>query len=98
MAVTMPRRHAYRIETLTYSTTSLVWLGTRKAAILFPPAHEGAPYQLYPHPDTYPGLTFAGLPAPLQPDFMPFASLDEVRVFLGLCPERAGDIPLTLAA
>lgn len=75
---------SYRIETLSYSSTRLVWLGDVKVAILFAPADEGAPYQLYPHPATFPTLTFEGLPAPLQPEFMSFPDLQAVEAFLGI--------------
>ncbi|MGU3538179.1 hypothetical protein [Methylobacterium sp. A54F] len=75
---------SFTIESFGYTTTRLVRRDGVKVAILFPPEGEGAPFQLYPHPDTFPGLGFAGLPAPLRPEFMPFASLAEVETFLGI--------------
>jgi hypothetical protein len=80
----MPKRQTYSIETLSYSTTRMVWRGGRKVAMLFPPLEPGGCYQLYPHPDTFPTLNFEGLPAPLRPEFMSFASLDAVCAFLGI--------------
>ena len=92
----MAKKTLYRIERLSYSSTSLVWLGSTKVAILFPPLHEGGDYLLYPHPDTYRSLTFSGLPAPLRPGFMAFTSFDKVRAFLGIQSPaaRKGDLPL----
>jgi hypothetical protein len=86
-------RHGWSIETLTYSATRIVRLGARKVAILFPPAEQGAAWQLYPHPDAFPGLNFEGLPAPLRPEFLAFPDLPAVERFLGI--ERA---PAALAA
>ena len=57
----------WSIETLSYSPTRIVRLGEEKVAILFPPVEPGAEWQLYPHPDTFPGLNFDGLPEPLRP-------------------------------
>lgn len=85
-AATLP---AYVIEPMEYGSASLVRHGDTKAAILFAPMAPGEPYQLYPHPDTYRSLDFAGLPAPLRPEFMAFASLDAVRLFLGIAEAAA---------
>lgn len=79
--------NAYSIQMLTYSKSQIVWFRGRKAAILFPPLYNGGPYELYPHPETYPGLNFDGLPSPLRPEFMPFATLDDVNAFLGIPAE-----------
>ncbi len=84
----------WSIETLSYSPTRIVRLGTEKVAILFPPAEPGAGWQLYPHPDTFPGLNFEGLPAPLRPEFLAFPDLAEVERFLGI----ADAAPTALAA
>ncbi len=78
------RQDSYAIETLSYSPTRLVKLGRRKVAMLFQPAEPGAPWQLYPNPDAFPGLGFEGLPAPLRPEFMSFPDLAAVEVFLGI--------------
>ncbi len=78
------RQDSYAIETLSYSPTRLVKLGRRKVAMLFQPAEAGAPWQLYPNPDAFPGLGFEGLPAPLRPEFMSFPDLAAVEVFLGI--------------
>lgn len=94
----MSKRPAYTIETLSYSSTSLVRLGGAKVAILFPPLEPGDCYQLYPHPDTFRSLTFAGLPAPLRPEFMSFESLDAVRAFLGIRCEADTRHALPMAA
>lgn len=75
---------SFEIEELSYSASRIVWQGGRKVAILFPPLDEAGSYLLYPHPLTFPGLGFAGLPEPLRPEFMAFATLDEVRAFLGV--------------
>jgi hypothetical protein len=88
------KRAAYTIETLSYSSTRLVRLGGRKVAILFPPLEPGGPYQLYPHPDTFRSLTFAGLPAPLRPEFMAFDTLAAVETFLGLRAAAPEALPL----
>jgi hypothetical protein len=79
----------YSVEALSYSDCRIVWLGDVKAALLFPPLREGEDYVLYPHPATYPGLTFEGLPAPLRPEIMRFATLAAVYAFLGLPAEMA---------
>ena len=85
---------SWSIETLSYSPSRIVRLGDEKVAILFPPVEPGAVWQLYPHPDTFPGLNFEGLPAPLRPEFLAFADLPEVERFLGI-----GDVePTALAA
>lgn len=76
--------HGWSIETLSYSPTRIVRLGAEKVAILFPPAEPGAAWQLYPHPDTFPGLNFEGLPEPLRPEFLAFPDLPEVERFLGI--------------
>ena len=76
--------HGWSIETLSYSPTRIVRLGTEKVAILFPPVEPGAAWQLYPHPDTFPGLNFEGLPEPLRPEFLAFPDLPEVERFLGI--------------
>lgn len=91
------RQETYAIETLSYSPTRLVRLGRRKVAMLFAPAEPGAPWQLYPHPDAFPGLTFEGLPAPLRPEFMSFPDLAAVEEFLGLGRGRTAE-PMPLAA
>ena len=78
------RQDRYVIETLSYSPTRLVKLGRRKVAMLFQPAEAGAPWQLYPNPDAFPGLGFEGLPAPLRPEFMSFPDLAAVEDFLGI--------------
>ena len=91
------RQETYAIETLSYSPTRLVRLGRRKVAMLFAPAEPGAPWQLYPHPDTFPGLTFEGLPAPLRPEFMSFPDLAAVEDFLGL-GRASAPAPMALAA
>lgn len=75
---------AFEIEELSYSASRIVWQGGRKVAILFPPLDAGGSYLLYPHPITFPGLGFEGLPAPLRPEFMTFATLDDVHAFLGI--------------
>lgn len=85
----MTVRSSYVIECLSYSSSKIVWLGDIKVAILFPPSEQGGPYELYPHPGTFPELTSDGLPEPLQPGFMPFATLDDVYAFLGIPAERA---------
>ncbi|WP_457104756.1 hypothetical protein [Methylobacterium sp. P5_C11] len=77
-------RHGWSIETLSYSPTRIVRLGSEKVAILFPPVEPGASWQLYPHPDTFPGLNFEGLPEPLRPEFLAFPDLPEVERFLGI--------------
>ena len=74
----------WSIETLSYSPTRIVRLGTEKVAILFPPVELGAEWQLYPHPDTFPGLNFEGLPEPLRPEFLGFTDLPAVERFLGI--------------
>ena len=94
----MAKKTPYFIELLSYSSTSLVWIGSTKVAILFPPLHEEGDYLLYPHPDTYRGLTFPGLPAPLRPGFMAFTSFDEVQAFLAIESPAARDGDLPLAA
>jgi hypothetical protein len=81
------RRDAHQgwsIETLSYSPSRIVRLGSEKVAILFPPVEPGAAWQLYPHPDTFPGLNFEGLPEPLRPEFLAFPDLAEVERFLGI--------------
>ncbi|SFM20767.1 hypothetical protein [Methylobacterium pseudosasicola] len=81
------RRDQHRnwsIETLSYSPTRIVRLGDEKVAILFPPVEPGAEWQLYPHPDTFPGLNFDGLPEPLRPEFLGFSDLPAVERFLGI--------------
>ncbi|SFI78870.1 hypothetical protein [Methylobacterium brachiatum] len=84
----------WSIETLSYSPTRIVRLGEEKVAILFPPVEPGAEWQLYPHPDTFPGLNFDGLPEPLRPEFLGFSDLPAVERFLGI-----GDVaPTALAA
>lgn len=95
---TTPKRAAYTIETLSYSSTRLVRLGGRKVAILFPPLAAGGPDQLYPHPDTFRSLTFAGLPQPLRPEFMAFDSLEAVEAFLGIRSAAPARDALPLAA
>ena len=87
----------FAIETLSYSSSLIVWHGRSKAAILFPPAEAGGGWSLYPHPGTYPGLGFEGLPKPLRPDFMRFDSLASVHDFLGL-PRPASDEARTALA
>jgi hypothetical protein len=94
----MAKKTLYHIERLSYRSTSLIWLGSTKVAILFPPLHEGGDYLLYPHPDTYRSLTFSGLPAPLRPGFMAFTSFDKVRAFLGIQSRTAREEDLPLAA
>ncbi|MDP4004284.1 hypothetical protein [Methylobacterium sp. NEAU K] len=74
----------WSIETLSYSPTRIVRLGAEKVAILFPPVEPGAGWQLYPHPDTFPGLNFEGLPEPLRPEFLAFSDLPAVERFLGI--------------
>ena len=91
------RQETYAIETLSYSPTRLVRLGRRTVAMLFQPAEPGAPWQLYPHPDAFPGLNFDGLPAPLRPEFMSFPDLAAVEDFLGLGKACAGE-PMPMAA
>lgn len=91
---TVKARRDWSIETLSYSPSRIVRLGDEKVAILFPPVEEGGAWQLYPHPDTFPGLNFAGLPAPLQPEFLAFPDLPEVERFLGIRDEA----PTALAA
>ena len=76
--------HGWSIETLSYSPTRIGRLGAEKVAILFPPVEPGAAWQLYPHPDTFPGLNFEGLPEPLRPEFLAFPDLPEVERFLGI--------------
>ena len=79
----------FAIEALSYSSSLIVWHGRDKAAILFPPADGAGEWSLYPHPGTYPGLGFEGLPKPLRPDFMRFDSLGAVYAFLGLAQPAA---------
>ncbi|MEE7450861.1 hypothetical protein MRF4_25380 [Methylobacterium radiotolerans] len=86
--------HGWSIETLSYSPTRIVRLGAEKVAILFPPDEPGAAWQLYPHPDTFPGLNFEGLPEPLRPEFLAFPDLPEVERFLGI----RDAVPAALAA
>lgn len=91
------RRDIHRgwsIETLSYSPSRIVRLGDEKVAILFPPLEPGAAWQLYPHPDTFPGLNFEGLPEPLRPEFLSFPDLTEVERFLGIRDQE----PAALAA
>jgi hypothetical protein len=84
----------WTIETLSYSPSRIVRRGAEKVAILFPPLEPGGAWQLYPHPDTFPGLNFEGLPEPLRPEFLAFPDLAEVERFLGI-----GDAePAALAA
>ncbi|MDP4023931.1 hypothetical protein Q8W71_14970 [Methylobacterium sp. NEAU 140] len=87
-------RHGWSIETLTYSPTRLVRLEGRKVAILFPPAEAEGAWQLYPHPDAFPGLNFEGLPAPLRPGFAAFPDFAAVERFLGI----GADAPMRMAA
>lgn len=87
-------RRNWSIETLSYSPTRIVRLGSEKVAILFPPVEPGSAWQLYPHPDTFPGLNFDGLPEPLRPEFLAFPDLPEVERFLGIRNEE----PAALAA
>ncbi|GJE11777.1 MULTISPECIES: hypothetical protein [Methylobacterium] len=87
-------RRNWSIETLSYSPTRIVRLGSEKVAILFPPVEPGSAWQLYPHPDTFPGLNFDGLPEPLRPEFLAFPDLPEVERFLGIREEE----PAALAA
>ena len=91
------RQDRYAIETLSYSPTRLVKLGRRKVAMLFQPAEAGAPWQLYPNPDAFPGLGFEGLPAPLRPEFMSFPDLAAVEIFLGI-RGTSSDAAMPLAA
>ena len=91
---TVKARRDWSIETLSYSPSRIVRLGDEKVAILFPPVEEGGAWQLYPHPDAFPGLNFEGLPAPLQPEFLAFPDLPEVERFLGIRDEA----PTALAA
>ncbi|MCJ2052235.1 hypothetical protein [Methylobacterium sp. J-070] len=84
----------WSIETLSYSPSRIVRLGAEKVAILFPPLEPGAAWQLYPHPDAFPGLNFEGLPEPLRPEFLAFPDLAEVERFLGIRDEA----PAALAA
>ncbi|MEL6062737.1 MULTISPECIES: hypothetical protein [unclassified Methylobacterium] len=91
---TVKARRDWSIETLSYSPSRIVRLGEEKVAILFPPLEEGGAWQLYPHPDTFPGLNFEGLPAPLRPEFLAFPDLPEVERFLGIRDEA----PAALAA
>jgi len=94
----MEHTATYRIETLSYSSTRLVWLGDVKVAILFAPSEDGAPYHLYPHPAAFPTLGFQGLPAPLRPEFMAFPDLDAVRDFLGISAQASEPEPEAKAA
>ena len=87
-------RQGWSIETLSYSPTRIVRLGSEKVAILFPPVEPGSTWQLYPHPDAFPGLNFEGLPAPLRPEFLAFPDLPGVERFLGIRDEE----PAALAA
>ncbi len=89
---------SFRIENLNNSSTSIVWLGKAKVAILFRPVGEGEPYQLYPHPGTYRTLDFKGLPAPLRPEFMSFPTLEAVEAFLGIAPHEEAPEALQAAA
>jgi hypothetical protein len=91
---TVKARRNWSIEALSYSPSRIVRLGDEKVAILFPPLEEGGAWQLYPHPETFPGLNFEGLPAPLQPEFLAFPDLPEVERFLGIRDET----PTALAA
>jgi hypothetical protein len=86
-------RH-WSIETLSYSPSRIVRLGCEKVAILFPPLEPGGSWKLYPHPDTFPGLNFDGLPEPLRPEFLAFSDLTSVERFLGIRDEA----PAALAA
>lgn len=94
----MTRKVNYSIETLSQSSTSIVWLGTTKAAILFSPLHEGDGYLLYPHPGTYRDLNFSGLPVPLSPGFKAFSTIDDVRAYLGIKPSTEHGVDLAVAA
>ncbi|MBE7202460.1 MAG: hypothetical protein INR70_32315 [Parafilimonas terrae] len=91
---TMKARRDWSIETLSYSPSRIVRRGAEKVAILFPPLDEGGAWQLYPHPETFPGLNFEGLPAPLRPEFLAFSDLTAVEQFLGIRDEE----PAALAA
>lgn len=76
--------NTYSIETLSYSAMRVVWLDGRKVALLFQPMIPGEPWTIYPNPDAFPGLAFEGLPDPLKPQFMDFASLAAVEAYLGI--------------
>lgn len=89
---------AYCIQTLSYSSTRLVWRGNVKVAILFSPLEEGAPYHLYPHPATFPSLDFKGLPEPLRPEFMAFPDIEAVEAFLGIASQEDEPASMTAAA
>jgi hypothetical protein len=64
----------------------LVMRGSTKVAIVFPDSSDR--FLVYPHPDTYPGLTFEGLPKPFLPEWMTFGSIVEVERFLGIEQEK----------
>ncbi|MBE7201077.1 MAG: hypothetical protein INR70_25190 [Parafilimonas terrae] len=94
----MAKLSKFRIETLSFSSTRIVWRGDVKVAILFSPLNEGESYQLYPHPATYPTLDFRGLPAPLRPEFMSFPDLEAVEAFLGIAARDDGEAEVRRAA
>ena len=60
-----------------------IYHGTTKAAIIYPAGEDGR-LAVYPNPDSYPGLRFRGLPAPLKPEFEFFDSLEQIAERLGI--------------
>lgn len=77
---------SYRLEQIN-PDYHLVMRGSVKVAIVFPDSTDR--FLIYPHPETFPGLNFDGLPAPLLPAWMTFGSLREIEQFLDIEPERA---------
>lgn len=60
-----------------------IYHGETKAAIIYPADGDGR-LAVYPNPDAYPGLTFAGLPAPIKPAFEPFDSPQQIAERFGI--------------
>lgn len=75
----------FRIEHV-WADYHRIMQGDIKVAIIFPADGDGR-LAVYPNPDEYPGLTFAGLPAPLLPEWMKFGSLDEIADMLGIAEQ-----------
>ena len=73
---------AFRIEPV-HQDYLAVYHGDVKAGIIFP-ARGDDELALYPNPAAFPDLTFTGLPAPMEPRFMTFPSLQAVEAFLGI--------------
>lgn len=77
---------SFRIEHI-HADYSAVYHGDTKVGIIFPARGEDE-LSLYPNPAAFPDLTFTGLPAPMEPRFMSFPSIDALASFLGIEQER----------